>query len=122
MGSDGRMFNQTDFDRESFFKSVIYTVQHPCSNVTTTSTTTITTTTKTTTTTTTTSPPTTTSSAPSNNKKCGAVTYKEVGPLESCAPGGKINTEQECREAATILGLSPIVSMFASSWPTIQSG
>ena len=24
--SDGRMFNQTDFDRESFFKSVLYTV------------------------------------------------------------------------------------------------
>ena len=24
--SEGRMFNQTDFDRESFFKSVVYTV------------------------------------------------------------------------------------------------
>ena len=24
--SDGRMFNQTDFDQESFFKSVLYTV------------------------------------------------------------------------------------------------
>ena len=24
--SDGRMLNQTDFDRESFFKSVLYTV------------------------------------------------------------------------------------------------
>jgi len=55
--SGGRIFNQTDFERETFFKSVVYTVQHPCSNVTnptpappppTTTTTTTTTTTKTT--------------------------------------------------------------------------
>jgi len=60
--SEGRMFNQTDFDQKTFFKSVIFTVQHPCSNVTkpkpkppsliTTSTTTTTTTITTTTTTT----------------------------------------------------------------------
>ena len=31
--------------------------------------------------------------------------YKEVGPLESCPPGGEINTRQECRRAAISLGL-----------------
>ena len=31
--SDGRMFNQTDFDRESFFKSVVYTVCNHCDDL-----------------------------------------------------------------------------------------
>merc|ERR1712050_458184 len=65
-----------------------------------------------------------------------SVAYKEVGPLESCAPGGKIKTEQECKGAATILGLSTYYgycygygygcgygyAAFANNWPGHQSG
>ena len=50
-----------------------------------------------------------------------SVTHKEVGPLESCAPGERIHTDQECTRAATILGLSPGYP-FSGTWPTIQSG
>ena len=52
-----------------------------------------------------------------------SVTYKEVGYLESCAPGGVIKTPQECRDAATILGLPHgRIGGFSGTWPGAQSG
>ena len=53
-----------------------------------------------------------------------SVSYKEVGPLESCAPDEVINTPQECRRAATILGLPPsgYGTRFSGTWPGAQSG
>ena len=36
--------------------------------------------------------------------------------MESCAPGGEINTEQECRGAAAILGLYPGIGGYGFSY------
>ena len=51
-----------------------------------------------------------------------SVTYKEVGYLESCDPGGVINSPQECREALEVLGLIIGTPAFSGTWRGDPSG
>jgi len=88
--SQGRMFNQTEFDQEAFFKSVVHTVQHPCSDPAPASPTTVVTTTV---------APTTvvTTTKRTHKVRCRYNRRTEDIYVRMCSEGLKNYTESDCK-------------------------